>query len=115
TGASGIQLKGLIRNDTSLFFAEHEQRVMTHDWLAKKQRLAIEWLEQFHQNNPSVIGAPLQALRQAVYPGIEGSLTDSLLRTAPGVNVQADAVALATHCASFDAREMEAIEGIVAA
>ena len=112
TGTPGAQLRELVRNDASLFFAEQEQRIVTNEWIARKQELAIEWLEQFHQSNPSVNGAALQTLRQIVFPGLEVSLTDSLLRGIPGVTVQADAVALASHSASFGPREIEAIEAI---
>jgi selenocysteine-specific elongation factor len=115
TGVPGGRLKELIRSDASLFFAEQEQRVITQDWISGKQALTIAWLEQFHKGNPSVRGAALQTLRQALFPGIEVSLTDTLLRRTPGVTVQADAVALTSHSASFSAQELEAIERIEAA
>ncbi|MGA7409086.1 MAG: selenocysteine-specific translation elongation factor [Bryobacteraceae bacterium] len=115
TGLPEARLKELIGNDTSLFFAEQEQRVITHEWINKKQESTIKWLEQFHKDNPSVNGAALPTVRQAIFEGLEASLADTQMRRTPGVTVQADVVALTSHSASFSAREMEAIEGIAAA
>ncbi len=115
TGVPGARLKELLRQDASLFFAEHEQRVITQEWIRCKQELAIRWLAQFHIDNPSLKGAGLQALRQALFPGLEASLADTLFRQTPGMTVQADAVALTSHSASFSRQETEAIEGIEAA
>ncbi len=115
TGVPGGRLNDLIRSDASLFFAEQEQRVITQDWIRGKQALTIKWLDQFHKGNPSMNGAALQTLRQALFPGIEASLTDTLLRRTPSVTVQADAVALSSHSASFSEPELEAIERIEAA
>jgi len=112
TGVPAVQLRELIQKDASLFFSEQEQRALTLEWIARKQELTIDWLEQFHLSNPSVNGAALQTLRQAVFPGLAASLTDTLLRRTPGVTVQADAVALTSHSASFSEQEMEAIEWI---
>lgn len=115
TGVPGAVLKDLIRNDASLFFAEQEQRIITHEWISRKQELAITWLGQFHKDNPSVNGAALQTLRQAVFPGVEVLLADTTLRGTPGVIVQADTAALTSHAASFSELEVQAIEGIAAA
>ena len=115
TGVPGSRLRELIRNDASLFFAEQEQRVLTYDWIAKRQAMTLTWLNQFHAANQSVTGAPLAALRQSVFPGLEAPLTDTLLRLTPGVTVQGDTAALASHSASFGSRETEVIEGIATA
>jgi selenocysteine-specific elongation factor len=114
TGVPAGQMRELILSDSSLFFAEQEQRALTAAWIAGHQANAIKWLEDFHRKNPSVNGAPLQPLRKALFPGIEPTLADTLLRRMPGVSVQADAVALTSHNASFSKREMEVIESISA-
>jgi selenocysteine-specific elongation factor len=115
TAIPPARLKELIQNDASLFFADYEQRVITSEWIGEKQELAIKWLAQFHKDAPSLNGAALHTLRQAVFPGLEVSLADTLLRRTPSVIVQADAVALTSHSASFSTPEMEAIERIAAA
>ncbi len=79
TGIPEAQLREHIRNDSSLFLAEREQRVIAHEWISRKQELTIKWLGQFHKDSPSANGAPLRTLRQAVFTGLEASLADSLL------------------------------------
>jgi selenocysteine-specific elongation factor len=112
TGTPSAQLKELIRSDASLYFADQEQRVLTRDWITKQQALAVKWLENFHEENPAMPGAPLQTFRAAVFQGIEASLADVLLRQMPGVTTRSHSVALGSHSASFTAREIEVIEWI---
>ncbi len=114
TGIPAGQLREMILKDSTLFLAEQEQRILTVGWIVGHQANVTKWLEDFHRKNPSLPGAPLQTLRQALFPGIEPSLADTLLRRMPGVTVRADSVALASHNASFSQREMEVIESIAA-
>jgi selenocysteine-specific elongation factor len=112
TGVPIVELRRLIQKDASLFFSEQDQRAVALEWIVKKQELTIDWLTRFHLSNPSANGAALQTLRRALFPGLEASFADTLLRRTPGVTVLADAVALTSHSASFSEQEMEAIERI---
>jgi selenocysteine-specific elongation factor len=111
TGKGEAELKSIIEGNPALVFLEATQRVLTKLWIAQNQQKLIEWLNAFHAKNPSAAGAPIALARL----GLEPHLAAAVFDRCPGIGVQGDVVALASHKAQFndnDTRALAKIEGI---
>jgi selenocysteine-specific elongation factor len=110
TGIPPSRVKEMIAADPTLVFAEQEQRVVTTEWVAAKREQVCAWLTAYHRDHPRQAGASVGLLRQALFPGIEPSFSDRLLRQTPGVRQANDMVALESHSVSHTPAETAALE-----
>jgi selenocysteine-specific elongation factor len=83
---------------------------LTEAWIAHKRQKLIEWLNAFHAKNPSASGAPIALARL----GLEPHLATAVFDRAPGIRVQGDIVALASHKAPFSTQDTRILARIEA-
>jgi selenocysteine-specific elongation factor len=110
TGIPPSRLKEMLAADPSLVFSEQEQRVVTSQWVVLKREQVCAWLAAYHRDHPGQAGAPVGLLRQALFPGMEPSFSDRLLKQTPGVRQANDTVALESHSVSRTPAETAALE-----
>jgi selenocysteine-specific elongation factor len=110
TGIPASRMKEMLAADRSLVFAEQEQRAVTNEWVVVKKEQVQTWLTAYHRDHPGQAAAPVGLLRQALFAGIEPSLSDWLLKQTPGVRQANDTVALETHSLSRTSAETAALE-----
>src|SRR6185312_146303 len=96
--------------DSGLCVYEIEQRVIGLAWLEQKRQQITGWLRNFHKQNPSAGGAAIHQVRNALMSGIEPRLTESILRSTPGVTISGEMIALTGHQAKVNIVEMAARE-----
>ena len=108
TGFRGEQIAELVRLNANLFLHVPTQRAFSKKWLGARRAEVTEWLQAFHAENPSAIGAPISAARLGLEPELAAVVFDGL----PGVRVQGEVIALATHRASFNDQESAALNKI---
>ena len=84
------------------------QRVLSKKWLNEKRARLVDWLGEFHRRNPSAVGATVVAARRELEPELFRFVTDQF----PGVRVQGETIALATHKAAFSDQEGIALRKI---
>jgi selenocysteine-specific elongation factor len=106
TGWSPQQIKTMAAGESGVCFFEAEQRVVSVQWLAQKRRQIAEWLREYHRLNPSAPGAPIPQARGALMSGIEPRLAESILRSAPGVSIAGETIALTVHQAKANTGEV---------
>jgi selenocysteine-specific elongation factor len=105
TGWTPELIRNLTAADKRLFFCQEEQRVIGVAWLEQKREQIRKWLASFHEQHPSVVGAPIHQVRSVLMSGIELRLTDSILRDVPGTTVVGETIALAGHEAKLSPGE----------
>jgi selenocysteine-specific elongation factor len=99
-------MKTLATGESGVCFFEAEQRVVSLQWLEQKRLQIAGWVREYHRQNPSAPGAPIHQARSALMSGIEPKLAESILRSAPGVIVSGETIALAAHQAKATTGEM---------
>jgi selenocysteine-specific elongation factor len=110
TGVPEAELKSMIARNPALMYVDAAQRVLTKAWIAQRQQKLIEWLNAFHAKNASAPGAPIGLARL----GLEPHLAAVVFNTCPGIRLQGDAVALATHKAQFSSQDTRILARIEA-
>lgn len=106
TGWTPQQIRSLAAADSGLSVCEIEQRVIGLAWLEQKREQIAGWLRAFHKQNPSAGGAAIHQVRSALMSGIEPRLTESILRSTPGVTISGETISLAEHEAKVSTAEM---------
>jgi selenocysteine-specific elongation factor len=106
TGWSPQEMKTLATGESGVCFFEAEQRVVSLQWLEQKRLQIAGWVREYHRQNPSAPGAPIHQARSALMSGIEPKLAESILRSAPGIIVSGETIALAAHQAKATTGEM---------
>lgn len=111
-GVPAERLLPAIEADRNLWLAKAEGRVLSNQWAAAKQTALVAALQEHHREHPSSAGIALAQLRERLFPGIEASIADGLLKSTPGLAVRGETVALASHSVALAPREEEALAKI---
>jgi selenocysteine-specific elongation factor len=111
-GLPAERLLPAIEADMSLWLAKAEGRVLSTQWIAVKQKAVLAAVEKHHREQPVSAGVALAQLRDQLFPGVEISIVDGLLKTTPGLAVRGETVALASHSISLAPQEAEALAKI---
>lgn len=92
-GRTTQELKTVLATIPTLIFIESLQRVVTKAWLDRRRAAVIRWLEAFHQEQPSLAGAPVAQARL----GLDAPLASFVFDGFPAIRLQGDLVALRGH------------------
>ena len=107
TGSSVQQIRSQFETNPAIVLTA-SQHAVTRDWLTKKRKLLISWLENFHKLNPNSAGAPLSAARL----GLDPALAALVMKDTPAITVKGETVALATHASAYSPAEAAALAKI---
>ena len=110
TGRTLAHIQGAVKAHPELLLDAPSGFVITRKWLAERRKLLLQFLQQFHQENPSKAGAPLTAARL----GLNATLAQIVFADVPGIRITGDTVALIEHRAAFTQQEVAALTRIEA-
>ncbi len=101
TGLTMERVSELVRTKPNLLLCEAHRLVITKTWLGEHRNRLSKWLADFHQQHPSLAGAPIVQARLGLRP----ELAEIVFEKNPNIRVTGDAVALATHKPLFSQKE----------
>ena len=93
TGATPQTVKAALAKNEALLFLEGSQRAVGKKLLDLKRRELIQWLAQFHAENPAAPGAPIAQARRRLDP----VLAEAMIDHDSAIVVRGDVIALAAH------------------
>jgi selenocysteine-specific elongation factor len=97
-----------IQSNPELFLHSSSQRVLSRQWLKKRQAEVVAWLERFHKENPSKGGAPIATARLGLSVYVAGIVFESL----PAVQVNGELISLKSHRVQITESELAALDTI---
>ncbi len=98
----------VIGSNPRLMLDEASERVLTKTWLGLRRKELVEYLREFHAQEPSAAGAHMSAARQ----GIEPALFSIVIAHFSAVRVQGDLIALSSHTVEYSDDESRALQKI---
>lgn len=108
TGLTPARVRELVLGNPHLLLCEAQRTVVTKAWLGERRDRLTKFLTEFHQQNPSLPGAPIAQARI----GLKPELAEVVLERNPNVKISGDTVALATHKPLFSKHETAEIERV---
>jgi selenocysteine-specific elongation factor len=105
TGAPLAQIQSLAAANPQLLLSSSGQ-ILTRTWLEAKRHALLQFLRDFHANNPGAAGAPLSLARL----GLEASLADIVFTNFPAIRLHGDLAALCTHQAAYSAADTQLMQ-----
>jgi selenocysteine-specific elongation factor len=111
TGLERTRIKDCVLANPHLLFVEQSDLIVTKTWLGEARKRLLDWLADFHRDNPSQAGAPLSQARLDLRPELASVVFDRF----SAIRVQSDLVSLANHKAVVSELDQHALAVIESA
>ncbi|HEX4231511.1 MAG TPA: selenocysteine-specific translation elongation factor [Bryobacteraceae bacterium] len=108
TGLSEAEVLAFAAADPQLVFHALTRRVLAQSWLDDRNKRLLQWLKEFHAQNPAAAGAPLAQARLGLGP----ALAALLMNGNPELRVAGETVALAAFRPRWNDRQSKALDAI---
>jgi selenocysteine-specific elongation factor len=108
SGLSEPEVLALAAADPQLIFHPLSRRVLAKSWIDDRRMRLLEWLKEFHAQNPATAGAPLALARLGLNP----ALASLVMNGNPELRVSGETVALATFRPFWNDRQSKALDAI---
>jgi selenocysteine-specific elongation factor len=108
SGLSETEVLALAAADPQLIFHAPARRVLAKSWVDDRSKRLLQWLEEFHAQNPAAAGAPLALARLGLSP----ALSSLVMSGNPELRVAGETVALAKFRPRWNDRQSRALEAI---